>query len=244
MWFLLDLSLTYLIIVMGDACQFSSFPNASVREKVYSFLIFAFIKEFLTLISVYFTPFFLPWFHCARAHFNECLRNAESLCHSPGSLDWGIEVEREISRYRLQGRAPYLLPKYSELTRRYYFTVVKVKMFVNSFKTSKFKSRLCKAPLLTLVFLKSLVFSVSDCLGIFLSLDRALRNLLFKLWHFLRVKIGAPNNYARIIGINLDGSGRTGNLVTSDLNSNIPWFLELTPIQVFLETALFSDDSL
>lgn len=167
-WFLLDLSLTYLIIVMGDACQFSSFPNASVRQKVYSFLIFAFIKEFLTLISVYFTPFFLPWFHCTQAHFNECLRNAESLCHSPGSLDWGIEVEREISRYRLQGRAPYLLPKYSELTRRYYFTVVKVKMFVNSFKISKFKSRLCKAPLLTLVFLKSLKFSVNDCLGIFL----------------------------------------------------------------------------
>ena len=148
-------------IVMGDACQFSSFPSASVREKVYNCLIFAFIKKVLILISVCFAPFFLPWFHCTQAHFNECLRNAESLCHSPGSRDWGIEVEREISRYRLQDRAPYLLPKYLELTRCYYFTAVKVKMSVNSFKISKFKSRPCKAPLLTLVFLKILKFSLS-----------------------------------------------------------------------------------
>ena len=148
-------------IVMGDACPFSSFPSASVREKVYNFLIFAFIKKVLILISVCFASFFLPWFHCTQAHFNECLRNAESLCHSPGSLDWGIEVEREISRYRLQDRAPYLLPKHLELTRCYYFTAVKVKMFVNSFKISKFKSRLCKAPLLTLVFLKILKSSLS-----------------------------------------------------------------------------------
>ena len=47
-------------IVMGDACQFSSFPSASVREKVYNFLIFAFIKKVLILISVCFAPFFLP----------------------------------------------------------------------------------------------------------------------------------------------------------------------------------------
>ena len=66
------------------------------------------------------------------------------------------------------------------------------------------------------------VFSVKDGLGILLSLDRVLCNSPSKLLHFLRVKIRAPGNYARISGINLDGSGPTGNLVTSDLSSNIP----------------------
>lgn len=52
------------------------------------------------------------------------LNHCAILLDSP-SLE--VEMEREIPRYRLQGRAPYLFQKYSVLIRPYYFMAVKVK---------------------------------------------------------------------------------------------------------------------
>lgn len=58
---------------------------------------------------------------------------------------------------------------------------------------------------------------------------------------FLRVKVGMLNIHAGIIGINQDGPELIGNMGTSDLNSSVPQFLALTPIQVSLYPALFSN---
>lgn len=93
-------------------------------------------------------------------------------------------MEREVPRYRLQGRASYLFRKHSVLISPYYFTTVKVKMLLTLPKFVSLKTDCAEHLCNTSVSENLKVLFVRDCLGTFLSPDRMMFNLLSKLPFF------------------------------------------------------------
>lgn len=124
-------------------------------------------------------------------------------------------MDREVPREGLQGRVLHLFHKHGVLISPYYFTTVQVKMLLTLSQFTSLKTDDAKHLCNSSVSENLEVLFVRDCLGIFLSPDKVMNNLLSKL-PFLRVTVGTRNHQARIIDINRDGQEQMGNVVTLD----------------------------